>query len=95
MRKYKKFRDDSNFNNKWYHGFDIDALVSVLKSFLPERYEKLLDIAQHGKMIGFGPSTHEDAEAVESSNHPWNEEADRLAKRGCAGRSHYGPVEAD
>ena len=29
------------------------------------------------------------------SNHPWNEEADRLAKRGCGGRSHYGPVEAD
>ena len=29
------------------------------------------------------------------SNHPWNNEADRLAKRGSAGRTHYGPVEAD
>jgi ribonuclease HI len=29
------------------------------------------------------------------SNHPWNEEADRLAKLGCRGKSHYGPFEAD
>ena len=24
------------------------------------------------------------------SEHPWNEEADRLAKAGCGGRRHYG-----